>query len=66
MKRTNIELDEKLVQEGLKLSSLATMKDLVNTALEEYVRRLRRRGLVKYAGSGLWQGDLESTRKPRT
>ncbi len=65
MIRTNIELDEKLVDEGLRLSSIKTKKDLVNKALEEYVKRLRRKGIIQFAGSGVWQGDLKQTRKSR-
>lgn len=66
MMRTNLELDEKLIQEGLRLSLLKTKKDLVNKALEEYVKRLRRKGLIEYAGSGIWEGDLNKSRMTRT
>lgn len=65
MIRTNIELNEKLLEEGLKLSSYKTKKELVNKALEDYVKKLRRKGLLKYSGSGIWQGDLEKSRKSR-
>lgn len=65
MIRATIELDENLLAEGLRLSSVKTKKELVNKALEEYVKRLRRKGLIKYAGSLIWEGDLDHSRKTR-
>ena len=35
MARTNIEIDDKLIKEGLKVTHLRTKKELVNYALEE-------------------------------
>jgi len=63
--RTNIELDEELLAEGLRLSSLKAKKQLVNTALSEYVKRLRRKRLAEYAGSGIWRGNLDELRSTR-
>lgn len=40
MLRTNIELDEKLVDEAMRLTHKRSKKELVNYALEELVRRL--------------------------
>ncbi len=39
MHRTNIELDEKLVKEGMKLFDKKTKKELVDFALREVIRR---------------------------
>ena len=41
MARTNIVLDDSLVEQGLLLSGLGTKKELVHTALEAYVQWLR-------------------------
>jgi Arc/MetJ family transcription regulator len=65
MLRTNIELDEKLVAEGLKLTRKKTKKELVNYALEELVRRLRRRKLLSLEGKVKWTGDLDEMRTSR-
>jgi Arc/MetJ family transcription regulator len=65
MLRTNIELDEKLVAEGLKLTRKKTKKDLVNYALEELVRRLRRKRLLDLKGKVDWVGDLDEMRRSR-
>jgi Arc/MetJ family transcription regulator len=48
--RTNIVLDESLVEEGLKLSGAKTRKELVNQALRELVENRKRRNLMDLAG----------------
>lgn len=66
MLRTNIELDEKLVKEGLKLSRKKTKKELVNHALQELVSRLKRRKILELEGKVQWSGKLSDLRKSRT
>lgn len=66
MNRTNIELDEKLVHEGLKLTQMKTKKDLVNYALRELVSKLKRKKmLVEIYGKIHWEGNLDEMRKSR-
>jgi Arc/MetJ family transcription regulator len=65
MSRTNIELDDKLVAEGLRLTRKKTKKELVNYALEELVRRERRKGLLSLKGKVEWVGDLAEMRRSR-
>ncbi|NIQ02848.1 MAG: type II toxin-antitoxin system VapB family antitoxin [Nitrospinaceae bacterium] len=66
MSRTNIELDERLVKEGLRLTRKTTKKDLVNHALRELVRRLKRKQLLELEGKVKWSGRLKDLRKSRT
>ena len=66
MLRTNIELDEKLVAEGLKLTRKKTKKELVNYALEELVRKLKRKRLLRLEGKVEWTGNLSEMRRSRT
>jgi Arc/MetJ family transcription regulator len=66
MRRTNIELDEKLVDEAMKLTNKKTKKDLVNYAVEELVRKLRRKKVLELEGNIDWIGKLEETRKSRS
>jgi len=66
MLRTNIELDEKLVKEGLKLTRKKTKKDLVNHALQELVSRMKRKKLLELEGKVKWTGKLNDLRKSRT
>jgi Arc/MetJ family transcription regulator len=48
--RTNIVLDEKLVEEALKLSGAKTKKDLVQQALREFVENKKRRNILDLDG----------------
>ena len=44
--RTNIELDDDLVEQARKISKLKTKKDLVNEALQHYVASLEKTTFV--------------------
>ena len=57
MKRTNLVLDEKLLEEATRLSGERTYSRIVDRALEDYVRRIKARRILELAGSGLWEGD---------
>jgi Arc/MetJ family transcription regulator len=61
--RTNIELDDVLVQQGLKLSKLKTKKDLIHQALENYVLALKRKQILNLRGKVEWEGDLKKMRQ---
>jgi len=65
MARTNIVINDKLVKDGLKLTNLKTKKELVNYALEELVKRMRRKGLLKLEGMVKWEGSLDDMRRSR-
>jgi Arc/MetJ family transcription regulator len=65
MGRTNIELNEKLVDEAMKLTNKKTKKDLVNYAVEELVRKLKRKKILDLEGTVEWTDKLEETRKSR-
>jgi Arc/MetJ family transcription regulator len=66
MKRTNIEIDEHLVSEGLKATKLGSMKALVDRALRELVRRERQKRLLELRGKVAWEGNLAAMRRGRT
>lgn len=65
MSRTNIDLNDELVKEGLEISHSKTKKELINSALKEFVRRLKRKGILKLMGSGCWEGNLAKMRRER-
>ena len=48
--RTNIMIDDALMKEALALSGMKTMRDVVQRALEEYVRGLKKRDLRELRG----------------
>lgn len=65
MLRTNIELDERLVKEAMKLTHKKTKKELVNYALEELLKRLKRKKILELEGKVEWTGSLDEMRKSR-
>lgn len=65
MKRTNLVLNEQLLEEAQRLSGERTFSRTVERALEEFVRRARARRILDLAGSGAWQGDLAVVREDR-
>ena len=65
MKRTNLVLNEKLLEEATRLSGERTYSRTVDRALEDYVRRIKARRILELAGSGLWEGDLAEMRRDR-
>ncbi len=65
MSRTNIVLDDRLVKEALKLTHFKTKKEVVNYALDELVRRRKRKGLLAFEGKVKWEGSLAEMRKSR-
>lgn len=65
MHRTNIELDEKLVKQAMRLFGKKTKKELVHFALNELIRRERAKGILSLEGKVKWEGDLREMRKGR-
>lgn len=62
MKRTNVVLDEHLLEEAVRVSGERTYARTIERALEEMVRRSKAVGIDQLAGSGLWVGDLSAMR----
>jgi len=65
MKRTNLVLDERLLEEANRLSGERTYSRTVERALADFVRRAKARQILNLAGSGLWEGDLAVMREDR-
>lgn len=65
MKRTNLVLNEDLLEEAVRLSGEKTYSRAVDRALEDFVRRARARRILDLAGSGLWKGNLSEMRDDR-
>jgi Arc/MetJ family transcription regulator len=63
MKRTNLVLDARLLDEALKVSGERTYSRAVHRALDDFVRRARAGRILELAGTGLWQGDLPDMRR---
>ena len=64
-KKTNIALDEELVDAAKELTGVRFTKDVVDLALRRLVRNLRRRRILRLAGKLSWEGDITAMRRGR-
>lgn len=61
--RTNIVIDDELMKEAQKLSGLKTKREVVETALRQYVK-LKKQGEIRaWRGKLKWEGDLDEMRR---
>ncbi|MBL0702120.1 MAG: type II toxin-antitoxin system VapB family antitoxin [Desulfosarcina sp.] len=60
--RTNIVVDDNLMEEALKLSRIKTKKGVVETALKLLVQVKRQEAIRKLRGKLNWEGNLAEMR----
>ncbi len=65
MGRTNIVLDDTLVETCKELTGIKTRRALVDYALRELKRHGRQKRLLELKGAVDWEGDLSSWRETR-
>ncbi|MBN1625199.1 MAG: type II toxin-antitoxin system VapB family antitoxin [Deltaproteobacteria bacterium] len=65
MKRTNVVLDDNLVEECAKLTGIKTQKALIDHALPELLRNENHLKILELKGNVSWEGNLEEWRKGR-
>ena len=65
MGRTNIVLDDKLVNLCLELTGLKTRRQLIDHALKELLRHENQKKILDLKGKIKWEGDLDSWREGR-
>lgn len=65
MKRTNLVLDEHLLEEATRLSGEKTYSAAVQRALRDFVARAKARRILELRGSGAWEGTLAEMRDDR-
>ena len=63
--RTNIEIDDKLMKETLKVTGLKTKREAVDFALKQLLRLEKQTEFRKLRGKIDWQGNLEEMRLDR-
>jgi Arc/MetJ family transcription regulator len=66
MGRTNIVLDDELVDKAKSMTGIRTIRELVHHALRELLRHKRQRDLIKLRGRIDWEGDLDEMRRGRS
>lgn len=65
MRRTNVVLDEVLVEECRKVTGIPTQRSLIDHALRELLRHERQKKVLELRGRIAWQGDLRAWRRGR-
>lgn len=63
--RTNIVIDDKLMQETLRATGLKTKREAVEQGLRTLLRLRRQEEIRRYRGKLPWQGDLDAMRTDR-
>ncbi|MCH8487477.1 MAG: type II toxin-antitoxin system VapB family antitoxin [Candidatus Cyclonatronum sp.] len=63
--RTNIDIDNKLMDEAVKYSGLSTKKEIVHEALRVLVQREKQKRIRNYRGKLSWEGDLDEMRESK-
>ena len=63
--RTNIDIDDDLMERAQKASGQSTKKATVEEGLRLLVRLKEQEEILKLAGKVRWQGDLASSREGR-
>lgn len=61
--RTNIEIDEELMNEILNKTDLKTKKEVVDKALREFLRKIKLHELSDLRGKITWEGNLDEMRE---
>lgn len=65
MLRTNIVLDEKLIQSCIKATGIKTKRAVIDFALHEILRHEKQKELLKLRGKVHWKRNLTSSRSSR-
>ena len=63
--RTNIVIDDKLMQETLKATGLKTKREAVELGLRTLLRLGRQADIRRLRGKLHWEGDLEAMRNDK-
>jgi len=64
-KRTNVVLEEDLIEAGLELTGLRSRRALIDYALRQLLRRESQKKILELKGKVHWEGDLSSMRQKR-
>ena len=65
MARTNIDIDARLVREGLRIFRCRSKRELIHLALSELLKSAKRKEILKLRGQVKWEADLEELRRSR-
>ena len=61
--RTNIEIDDELLQKALRISGLKTKRAVVEAGLRMLVRLKKQEDILSLVGKVHWEGNLDESRQ---
>jgi Arc/MetJ family transcription regulator len=65
MKRTNVVLDDNLVESCIKVTGIKTRRALIDHALRELLRHEKQAKILDLKGKVNWEGNLDEWRQDR-
>lgn len=65
MKRTNVVLDENLIEEAKRLTGIRYTRDVIDMAIRQFVMNRRRGRILELPDDARWEGDLNAMRQAR-
>ena len=63
--KTHVDIDDGVLREVMRMGKFSSKKIAINTALAEYLRKLKRLDLLAMRGNVPWVGDLDALRADR-
>ena len=63
--RTNIVIDDDLINEALKLTDIKTKREVVELGLKALIKLKKQETIKQFKGKLKWQGDLDGMRTNR-
>jgi len=63
--KTNVDLDDLLLAEAMKISGMTSKKAVLELVLKEYLRKNNIKKILEYRGKNIWEGNLEEIRAAR-
>lgn len=57
--RTNIDIEEELLEEAFKFTDIKTKKDLINLALKEFIETHKKKNLMELKGKIKFSDDYD-------
>ena len=63
--RTNVVVDDSLIEEAMRLSGLRTRRGVIDAALRRLIQLERQRAILGLEGTVTWEGDLNALRRAR-
>jgi Arc/MetJ family transcription regulator len=59
---TNIVIDEKLIDDAIKVTGLKTQQEVIELGLKTLIRLKQQEKIKAYRGNLTWEGDLDEMR----